>query len=428
MDEKGFIEERMIAVGVSLKGKNIDSSMKELEALIEAAGGSCVASITQNRQAIENRTYIGKGKIEEIRDFIAHQDVDAVVFNHELSGSQIRNIEEAVQVKVLDRTALILDIFASRAHTKEGKLQVQLAQANYRLPRLAGYSNYLSRQGGGIGTRGPGEQKLEMDRRIIAREIANIKEALEKQEKNRELNRKAREKNTIPVVSLVGYTNVGKSSIMNAILERQQISGKEVLEKDQLFATLDTSHRKVNLPNGKPMILADTIGFISDIPIHLIEAFKSTLEESVHADLVLHIIDRSNEEYEEQRTATVKTLTELGVNSDIVLEVYNKMDLVHGEEWTTVTPRVDSIEISSKRPDDIEKLLSFIEQHLYTDRVKKSYLIPYRHQDIIHEILENNQVSNKQALDHGFMIEGTFATKDLEKYERFEVHDALQND
>lgn len=284
MENHNINMEKVIIVGVNLDTDviNIDNSLDELEELVVAAGGIVVARIVQKRNKINAPYFIGKGKAEEIKNYCFELNASTVVFNDELSGAQIRNLEDLIDKKIVDRTNLILDIFANRADSKEGKLQVKLAQLKYRLPRLVGFRDYLSREGGGIGTRGPGEQKLETDRRHILREINNIENQLNEIGKNREIKRRKRKDSNLPIVALVGYTNAGKSTLLNKIisLNDEKDTRKEVFVKDMLFATLDTSLRRGNLPNGQIFLLTDTVGFVSKLPTKLVEAFKGTLRRS----------------------------------------------------------------------------------------------------------------------------------------------------
>lgn len=308
--------------------REIDYSMEELESLCQVDNIEVQASMVQNLPVPNNSTYIGKGKVEELRQFCSDNEIDVVIFNDELSGIQLRNLEEKLDVKVIDRTILILDIFAARAVSKEGKLQVELAQLQYRMPRLAGLGKSLSRLAGGIGTRGPGEKKLESDRRHIQRRMDNIKKELKKVKVQRANQRSARKKSQIPIVALVGYTNSGKSAIMNYMLSKTMGKGTDVIEKNILFATLDAFQRKIKVAPGKEFILVDTVGFVSKLPHGLVEAFKSTLEEVKDADLLLQIMDTSRHNNDFQTEVVDGVLDELGASSKDKVMVYNKIDLL----------------------------------------------------------------------------------------------------
>lgn len=329
------IQEKALLVGLNLttivkKNDDIDTSesMEELKELTKAAGAEVVGSLIQNKHSVDAAYYIGKGKVEEIRAYSDSLDATLVIFNDELSGAQIRNIENVVGRKVIDRTTLILDIFAQRALSKEGKLQVELAQLKYRLPRLYGMGGEMSRTGAGIGTRGPGEQKLEIDKRHILNKAADIRRELKEVKKNRETQRVKRLKSNIPIVALVGYTNAGKSTLLNELIKthKDYEQEKEVFVKDMLFATLDVTLRKALLPNKKEFLVVDTVGFVSKLPHDLVEAFKATLEEVQYADLILHVIDATNTSYELQKSTTEGVLKELGVNDKKHILVYNKVD------------------------------------------------------------------------------------------------------
>ena len=309
-------------------GEDIDYSMKELASLCEVAGIHVESELIQNLPAPNNATYLGKGKVEELKDYCINNDIDVVVFNDELSGVQLRNLEEILSVKVIDRTILILDIFAARAVSKEGKLQVELAQLQYRMPRLAGLGKSLSRLGGGIGTRGPGEKKLESDRRHIQKRMDNIKKEMKKVAVHRENQRSARRKRETPVVALVGYTNSGKSAVMNYFLSKTMGKGSDVLEKNILFATLDAFQRKIKIAPDKEFILVDTVGFVSKLPHGLVEAFKSTLEEVKEADLLLQIMDISQANNDFQTEVVDSVLKELDAADKKKILVYNKIDLL----------------------------------------------------------------------------------------------------
>ena len=320
-------EYRAILVGLQLRG-DISYSMDELAGLAEADGVEVAGRMIQALEKPNTATLIGKGKVEELAEMCRNMEADTVIFNDELSGAQIRNLEEATGTRVIDRTILILDIFADRAVSREGKLQVELAQLKYRLPRLTGFGKSLSRLGGGIGTRGPGEKKLETDRRHIAGRIDDIKAELEKIGRNRAVQRSGREKAGIPVAALIGYTNSGKSAVMNRLLSMTDREEKQVSSKNMLFATLDTQHRKISMEHGREFILIDTVGFVSKLPHGLVEAFKSTLEEVKYADLLIHVVDSSYENSDFQIDVTNTVIEQLGAGGKEKIMAYNKMDLV----------------------------------------------------------------------------------------------------
>jgi len=330
MDE---LNERAIIVGVNLKkDEHFEYGLEELHNLAEALNVEVVGEVTQNLDRVNPATYVGKGKMEEIQAFFEEADANLVIFNDELSPSQIRNLEATLECKVIDRTMLILDIFARRAKSKEAQMQVELAQLQYMLPRLVGLRASLGRQGGGTGggfkNRGAGETKLELDRRKIEDQIAKLRRDLEHVKDQRDTQRKQRKKNEVPVVSIVGYTNAGKSTIMNRLLTKTgQIDDKQVFEKDMLFATLETSVRQIRLPDQKEFLLTDTVGFVSKLPTHLVKAFRSTLEEAREADLLLHVVDVSNEEHRYMMQVTNETLQAVGVENVPTLDVFNKSDL-----------------------------------------------------------------------------------------------------
>lgn len=356
-------EEHYSAILVGLvRNQESQRSIEELEGLAEAAGVTVLGIMTQKADKPNTATFIGKGKVEELAEAVDTMQADTVVFNDELTGMQIRNLEEATCVRVIDRTILILDIFASRASSKEGKLQVELAQLKYRLPRLTGFGRSLSRLGGGIGTRGPGEKKLETDRRHIERRINDIKKEISHISNTRSVQRARREKNGIPVVALVGYTNSGKSAIMNRILSQTARQDKMVLEKNMLFATVDTQQRRVNPPGGKAFILTDTVGFVSGLPHSLVEAFKATLEEVVYADLILHVVDASYDDHDFQIDVTDKVIEEIGAGDKDKLLVFNKIDLPHQDILPVKGEQI--VEISAKTGRNMDKLLMAIQEKI----------------------------------------------------------------
>lgn len=400
----------------------IENSLDELEELVSAAGGVVVSRLIQRKNSINAAFFIGKGKAEEIKYYCDELDITTVVFNDELSGAQLRNLEKIINKKIVDRTNLILDIFANRANSKEGKLQVKLAQLKYRLPRLIGFRDYLSRPGGGIGTRGPGEQKLETDRRHILREIDNIEKQLKEVEQNRDIKRKKREDSNLPIVALVGYTNAGKSTLLNKIIELndEYEESKQVFVKDMLFATLDTSLRRAKLPNGQAFLLTDTVGFVSKLPTRLIEAFKGTLEEVKYADLLLHVVDASNKDLDIQIKTTYSILKDLDVLDKPIITVFNKMDKVDMENLFYDQKYVDNkIFISAETGENIDNLLIDIENLLPQQYKVVTLKIPYDKQSIVNYFMENYQVGNMEYIEDGTLLDITINHIDLQKYGEF---------
>lgn len=409
-------KERAISVGLEIRD-DISAEMEELNALIYAAGAEVVETTIQKKDRIESRTYIGKGKVEEIAEKVENEKIDMVVFNHELSGSQIRNLEEMLKCKVVDRTNLILDIFALRADTLEGKLQVKLAQLQYRMPRIIGFSDYLSRTGGGIGTRGPGEQKLETDRRHIQREIHQIKQDLKDIEKQRAVTRERRNESPLPIVALVGYTNAGKSSLMNALID----SDDKVYVEDMLFASLDTSMRQAYLPSGQKYLLADTVGFVSNLPTLLVEAFKSTLEELEDADILLHVVDVSHDELDLQIETTFKLLDEMEVLDRPILTIYNKMDLLEEEPYLNHASVHESITMSAHNNEDIKKLQNKIEEMLSSEVVTYYLDIPFEDYGLYHKLHEYGSISETHHHEKGVYVKANVSKKVSYLYEKYVI-------
>ena len=411
-------EYRAILVGLQVR-EDITHSMDELEGLAEADGVEVIGRVTQSLERPNTSTFIGKGKVEELAEMCANMEADTVIFNDELSGVQLRNLEEAVGVRVIDRTILILDIFADRATSREGKLQVELAQLQYRMPRLTGFGKSLSRLGGGIGTRGPGEKKLETDRRHIAGRIDDIKAELKKMNKNRAVQRAGREKSNIPVVALMGYTNSGKSAVMNKLLEMTEREEKVVMSQDMLFATLDTQHRKISLDPGAEFILIDTVGFVSKLPHSLVEAFKSTLDEVKYADLLVHVVDSAYEERDFQIDVTNNVIEQIGAGGKEKIMAYNKMDVA--EERPLDVSGCDAVYISALTGDNMDVLIDTIKAKIFGNRVHARLLIPYDKGSITSYLLENAEITYTEYTADGTLIEGYFSAEDYGRYEKYGI-------
>lgn len=425
---------RMILAGlyvtnykVSKSTIDIYESMKELDELAKAAGGEVIGSIVQNRDTYDAAYYFGKGKAEEIRGYAENMQADMVVVNEELSGAQIRNLEEVIGCTVIDRTALILDIFAKRALSREGKLQVELAQHKYRLPRLTGQGTMLSRTGGGIGTRGPGEKKLETDKRHIRQRIDDIRRELKEIAKNREVQRVQRLKSNLPIVALVGYTNAGKSTILNELIRthRDYSEDKAVFVKDMLFATLDVALRKAMLPCKQEYLITDTVGFVSELPHDLIEAFKATLEEVKYADALLHVVDASNENFKLQIDTTLKVLKELGVEDKPMLYVFNKADKVGYE--LDYKPKAPFVFISASKGYNMEIFIRTVEEMILSKRRKVTLQFPYTKGEIISN-LHRKYHFEEEYLEDGVRVCATIDEEDYGRYREFIVDDDRQTD
>lgn len=413
-------KQKAILVGVNISNQqDFISSMEELLNLADACDIEVVGQVTQNLNRINASHYIGKGKIEEVLMLLEGKQGDMVIFNDELSPSQIRNLEAALDCKVIDRTILILDIFAQRAKTKEAQLQVEVAKLQYMLPRLIGSGESLGRQSGGVGTknRGAGETKLELDRRKIEERISVLQKELEFIVAQRQIQRKQRNKKEIPIVSLVGYTNAGKSTIMNAMMDVFNPSAnKQVLEKDMLFSTLETSVRKINLPGNKSFLLADTVGFVSKLPHHLIKAFRSTLEEAAEADLLIHVIDYSNPNHRQHMEVTVKTLKEMGINDIPMICAYNKADLTD-----VAIPKVDDqqVYLSAKGKNGIRELTEVIKAQIFEDYIQCQLFIPYHQGQIISYFSENAHVMDTIYEECGTRLVVECRTADLKRYQNY---------
>ncbi|MGO1368078.1 MAG: GTPase HflX [Senegalia sp. (in: firmicutes)] len=417
------MKERVLLVGLNLNKRDdfdIESSMQELKELAIAANANPISTVIQNKDKVDYRLYIGKGKLEEVSVYCEELEIDTVIFNDELSGAQLRNIEDVLDVKVIDRTTLILDIFAKRASTREGKLQVELAQLKYRLPRLKGLGIELSRLGGGIGTRGPGEQKLETDRRHIENRVDEIRKRLKEVESIRETKRQNRMDSDIPIIALVGYTNAGKSTLFNELLKsgNEYDIEKDVYVKDMLFATLDTTLRKTNLPNGQKALIIDTVGFVSKLPTHLVAAFKGTLEEVNFADVLIHVVDATNSDLDIQIKTTLNILNDLDVEGKPIITVFNKMDKKDIEDigYNIEGPK---LYISARENTNIDKLWQEIEKALSDKFYKAKLLIPFSDSDITSYLLNNYTPNEMTHEENGTIIDVVLNKKDYNKYKKY---------
>lgn len=396
-------QERVILVGVSDgREDSIFESLDELEELVSTAGAVSVGKLIQNREKLHPGTYIGKGKIEELKEYIRTLEATGIVCDDELSPAQLKNLEEALNIKVMDRTLIILDIFAGRALTREGKIQVELAQLKYRQARLVGLRSSLSRLGGGIGTRGPGEKKLEIDRRLINDRIAKLKRDVDDLAMHRELAREKRSLNPIPIIAIVGYTNAGKSTLLNSF------TNASVLEEDKLFATLDPTTRNYKLPSGQEVLLTDTVGFIRKLPHHLIDAFRSTLEEAKYADIILHVIDSSNPQYESHIDIVYETLKKLGVNDKKIITFFNKQDKLDGDcSYMFKDERADyTVSGSIKTGAGVNELISVIERILSEREVFIDVTVPYGEAGKIQLMRQYGQVISEEYAENGIHIKG----------------------
>ena len=412
----GDRRERAVLCGLDTGAFDTEISMKELAELADTAGADVVAKVIQPRPSADSALYLGVGKLQEVMDFCMQQEeagdpVDMLIFDDELSPSQQRNIETMTHLRVIDRTTLILDIFAQRARSREGKLQVELAQLKYRLPRLGGQGLALSRLGAGIGTRGPGESKLESDRRHIMRRVDAIRAELKEVEKRRGQMRKRREKDGVETVAIVGYTNAGKSTLMNYLTDAG------VLAEDMLFATLDPTSRALSLPSGRSVMLIDTVGLVRRLPHHLVEAFKSTLEEAAGADVILNVCDVSSPEAAEHLKVTADLLHSLGAEEKPILSVMNKCDLVPGLEDLPVVGK--PICISAKYGKGLEELLNAIDEALPPDRKRVKFLFPYSDMGPAADVRADSTVFGEEYTEEGLLIDVLCSTRIYGKYNTY---------
>lgn len=416
------IKERAILVGVNIRNdRHFDYSIEELGNLAEAMGVEVVGVITQNLERATPSHYVGTGKILEIRELYDSLDANVVIFDDELSPAQLRNLEHDIDAKVIDRTTLVLDIFARRAKTREAQLQVEIAQLQYLMPRLVGMNASLSRQGGGTGggfqNKGSGETKLELDRRKIEKQISKIRRELDEIQAQRSTQRKKRQKNAMPVVSLVGYTNAGKSTIMNQLLARTNPDEeKQVFEKDMLFATLDTSVRQIELEDNKRFLLTDTVGFVSKLPHHLVKAFRSTLEEAREADLLLHVVDTSNAENAYMVEITNNTLADVGVQDVPTIFVYNKADRAN-----IAYPYVNQnqIYLSAKDGKGLDELLAMIKKEIFADYEVRTLCIPYDRGDIVSYLNEQATILSTEYDEAGTVLKVELKVADVNRMKTF---------
>ncbi len=392
------IQERVILVAVQTSEyEDVEESLDELAELAQTAGAETLAKVIQNREAVHPGTYVGKGKIEEIKSLVLALGATGVICDDELSPAQMNNLERELECKVMDRTLLILDIFAGRAITSEGKIQVELAQLRYRSSRLVGLRESLSRLGGGIGTRGPGEKKLEMDRRLIRNRISALKEELSQVEKHRELIRTKRSRGNVKTAAIVGYTNAGKSTLLNTL------TGADVLSEDKLFATLDPTTRQLVLEDGQQILLTDTVGFIRKLPHHLVEAFKSTLEEAKYADYIIHVVDASNPQAEVQMHIVYETLRQLGATGKKIITLMNKQDLAAQEQVRDLHADY-TLKISAKTGQGLDELKKVLEDILSEDQIYIERLFPYNEAGKIQLIREYGQLLEEEYTAEGIAV------------------------
>ena len=398
MIQTSEIKEKFILVGVETGKDRMEESLTELEELLETAGGETVGRVIQNLECINKATYVGKGKVDEIRELAEELGADGIVCDDELSPAQLSNLKDELDIKVLDRTLVILDIFAAHAQTSEGKLQVELAQLKYRSSRLTGLGKNLSRLGGGIGTRGPGESKLESDRRAIRERVSQLRSEIEKVESSRETLRKHRMSDGIPVIAIVGYTNAGKSTFLN------KITDAGILAEDKLFATLDPTTRNLKIPDGEEVLFTDTVGFISKLPHNLVDAFKSTLEEAKYADLILHVADASNPEVDEQMKVVYRTLEELKVTGKPVITFLNKQDKLEEERIIKDIKADAVVKGSAKTGEGIDELLSKITEILREGKVLIDTVLSYADTSKISVIRKKGQLLSEEYEGEGIKV------------------------
>ena len=392
-------KERVILVGVSEQdGDDAEDSLAELAELVKTAGASVAGTLIQKRELIHPGTYVGTGKVAEIAELLEHTGATGIVCDDELSPAQLKNLETMLNTKVMDRTLIILDIFAARATTSEGKIQVELAQLKYRLSRLTGLGRSMSRLGGGIGTRGPGEKKLEIDRRLINDRIAQLNRELKEVVKHREIARAKRERNAVPVVAIVGYTNAGKSTLLN------HLTDAEVLEEDKLFATLDPTTRMLELEGHQQVLLTDTVGFIRKLPHHLIEAFKSTLEEAKYADYIIHVVDASNPQLDKQMFIVYETLDHLGVKNKKILTLFNKIDIRTDDDPLQDFRADHVLQISATENAGLDAVKDVLQEMLREDKIYIERVIPYAQAGVLQLVRNKGELVSEEYVPEGISI------------------------
>lgn len=392
-------KERVILVGVSEQdGDDAEDSLAELAELVKTAGASVAGTLIQKRELIHPGTYVGTGKVAEIAELLEHTGATGIVCDDELSPAQLKNLETMLNTKVMDRTLIILDIFAARATTSEGKIQVELAQLKYRLSRLTGLGRSMSRLGGGIGTRGPGEKKLEIDRRLINDRIAQLNWELKEVVKHREIARAKRERNAVPVVAIVGYTNAGKSTLLN------HLTDAEVLEEDKLFATLDPTTRMLELEGHQQVLLTDTVGFIRKLPHHLIEAFKSTLEEAKYADYIIHVVDASNPQRDKQMYIVYETLDHLGVKNKKILTLFNKIDIRTDDDQLQDFRADHVLQISATENAGLDAVKDVLQEMLREDKIYIERVIPYAQAGVLQLVRNKGELVSEEYVPEGISI------------------------
>ena len=412
--------ENAILVGLDLGNKtDITDSILELGKLASACDVNVLYTIIQKRDKPTANFYIGEGKVQEVLEAVNTLDADVVIFNDELSPSHIRNLEKSLNIKVIDRTVLILDIFAKRAKTKEAMLQVELAQAKYFMPRVIGMYKHLSKQKSGTGSKGPGEQQLELDRRLLRNKISKLKRDLDQLVKTRRTQREKRKNNEIKTIALTGYTNAGKSTLMNAIVDFSSMHNESyVFEENMLFSTLETKTRKISFENNREYLLTDTVGFIDRLPHHLVDSFKSTLEEISEASLILHVIDSSNPSYEEQIHVVESVLDDIGVHEIPIIYVFNKSDVYKKNNHIARDP---AIFISALNGDNIDNLVQMIDEILYKDIIKTKMFFPFNKGDIFSKLKDNSNILNTEYKEDGILVDIEIEQSLYNKYKKYVI-------